>query len=107
MLNANYFIDPRQKGFFFSPLFLPPRTDTATITGNSVTGLLSGNSPFINNSNGFTATVNNNSWQLSAQEAPFGGTPAPIPGTLQAENYDLVSQAIGYNVTSINEIGNF
>jgi len=106
-LQDNTIIDPSRNGIVISPPFYPAPTGSATITGNSVTGLLSGNSPFINNSNGFTATVNNNSWQLSAQEAPFGGTPAPIPGTLQAENYDLGGQAIGYNVTSINGTGNF
>src|SRR5262249_32663920 len=80
---------------------------SATITGNSVVGLPSGNSPFINNSSGFTATVNSNSWQVSAQEAPFRGTATSIPGTLQAEDYDLGGEAIGYNVTSINGTGNF
>ena len=39
-------------------------------------------------------------------EAPFGGTPAAIPGTLQAENYDTGGQLVGYNVTSINGSGN-
>jgi predicted alpha-1,2-mannosidase len=35
-------------------------------------------------------------------EAPFGGTPAVIPGTVQAENYDTGGQGLAYNVTSIN-----
>lgn len=39
-------------------------------------------------------------------EAPFGGTPAAIPGTVQAENYDTGGQGIAYNVNSINGTGN-
>ena len=43
--------------------------------------------------------------QAPATEAPFGGTPWPIPGTVQAENYDTGGQGIAYNVTSINGNG--
>jgi alpha-L-fucosidase 2 len=39
-------------------------------------------------------------------EAPFGGTPAAIPGTVQAENYDVGGQGIAYSVKSINGTGN-
>ena len=35
-------------------------------------------------------------------EGPFGGTPAAIPGTVKAENYDTGGQAVAYNVTSVN-----
>ena len=35
-------------------------------------------------------------------EAPYGGTPAAIPGTVQAENYDTGGQGVAYNVTSTN-----
>jgi beta-glucanase (GH16 family) len=41
-----------------------------------------------------------------AAEGPYGGTPAPIPGTVQAENYDTGGQGVAYNVTSINGSGN-
>jgi beta-glucanase (GH16 family)/outer membrane biogenesis lipoprotein LolB len=41
-----------------------------------------------------------------AAEGPYGGTPAPIPGTVQAENYDMGGQGVAYNVTSINGTGN-
>src|ERR1700757_4652008 len=37
-----------------------------------------------------------------AAEGPYGGTPAPIPGTIQAENYDTGGQGVAYNVTSVN-----
>jgi beta-glucanase (GH16 family) len=41
-----------------------------------------------------------------AAEGPYGGTPARIPGTVQAENYDTGGQGVGYNVTSVNGTGN-
>lgn len=41
-----------------------------------------------------------------AAEGPYGGTPAPVPGTVQAENYDTGGQGVAYNVTSINGSAN-
>jgi beta-glucanase (GH16 family) len=41
-----------------------------------------------------------------AAEGPFGGTPAAIPGTVQAENYDTGGQGVAYNVTSVNGTDN-
>jgi len=41
-----------------------------------------------------------------AAEGPFGGTPASIPGTVQAENYDTGGQGVAYNVTSVNGTAN-
>jgi beta-glucanase (GH16 family) len=41
-----------------------------------------------------------------AVEGPYGGTPAPIPGTVQAENYDTGGQGVAYNVTSVNGTAN-
>jgi hypothetical protein len=38
----------------------------------------------------------------SVPESPYGGTPATIPGTEMAENYDTGGQGVGYNVTSTN-----
>jgi hypothetical protein len=38
-------------------------------------------------------------------EAPFGGTPAAVPGTVQAANYDTGGQGTAYNVTSVNGNG--
>ncbi|MGD0941757.1 MAG: carbohydrate-binding protein [Terracidiphilus sp.] len=35
-------------------------------------------------------------------EGPYGGTPAAIPGTVLAENYDTGGQGVAYNVTSTN-----
>jgi len=42
----------------------------------------------------------------SAAEGPYGGTPAPIPGTVQAANYDTGGQGVAYNVTSVNGTAN-
>jgi hypothetical protein len=44
--------------------------------------------------------------QQSSGEGPFGGTPAAIPGTVQAENYDTGGQGVAYNVGSINGTDN-
>ena len=38
--------------------------------------------------------------------SPYGGTPAAVPGTVQAENYDTGGQGVGYSVTSVNGSGN-
>jgi hypothetical protein len=42
----------------------------------------------------------------STAEGPFGGTPAGIPGTVYAANYDTGGQGVAYNVTSVNGTGN-
>ena len=42
----------------------------------------------------------------SGGEGPYGGTPAAIPGTVLAENYDTGGQGVGYNVTSANGTDN-
>jgi hypothetical protein len=39
-------------------------------------------------------------------EAPYGGAPAAVPGTVQAENYDTGGQGVAYNVTSTNGSAN-
>src|SRR5580658_2816476 len=38
--------------------------------------------------------------------APFGGTPAAVPGTVQAANYDTGGQGVAYNATSTNGSAN-
>jgi beta-glucanase (GH16 family) len=60
-----------------------------------------------------TLTVNQDTpgWNINyvtfaAMGGAFGGTPAAIPGTVQAENYDLGGQGVGYNVTSVNGTAN-
>jgi hypothetical protein len=39
-------------------------------------------------------------------EGPYGGTPAAIPGTVEAANYDTGGQGVAYNVTSVNGSAN-
>ncbi|MGD0801038.1 MAG: carbohydrate-binding protein [Terracidiphilus sp.] len=63
-----------------------------------------------------TLTINqdgagwNLNWILFASaasgEAPYGGVPVAIPGTVQAENYDTGGQGVGYSVTSTNGSAN-
>jgi hypothetical protein len=38
----------------------------------------------------------------SSPGLPYGGTPAAVPGTVQAANYDTGGQGVAYNVTSVN-----
>jgi hypothetical protein len=105
-LSDNTIVSPWRNGIVISPPFYPAPTGSATITGNSVSGLKSGMVPFADDSSGFTATVNNNSWQNSISEGPYGGTAAAVPGTVQAENYDTGGQGVGYDVNSVNGTGN-
>jgi lysophospholipase L1-like esterase len=42
----------------------------------------------------------------SSSGAPYGGTPAAVPGTVLAANYDTGGQGVAYNVTSVNGTGN-
>ena len=39
-------------------------------------------------------------------EAPYGGTAAAVPGTVQAENYDTGGQGVAYNVNAVNGSAN-
>jgi len=102
LLQENTVSSPGRNGIAISPSFYPAPTGSATITGNTVTGLTSGASAFVNNSTGFVATLNDNHWPPAAPEGPYGGTPAAVPGTVQAENYDTGGQGVAYNVTSVN-----
>jgi hypothetical protein len=37
----------------------------------------------------------------AAADAPYGGTPAAVPGTIQAANYDTGGQGVAYNVATV------
>ncbi|MFC1413210.1 discoidin domain-containing protein [Streptacidiphilus sp. N1-12] len=108
LLQNNTITAPWRNGVVIQPPFYPAPTGSATLTGNTVTGLASGMLPFINNSSGFTATASGNSWQngTGPVEGPYGGTAAAVPGLVQAENYDTGGQGLGYNVSSGNGSGN-
>jgi F5/8 type C domain/Carbohydrate binding module (family 6)/Abnormal spindle-like microcephaly-assoc'd, ASPM-SPD-2-Hydin len=106
-LSGNTITSPWRNGIVISPPYYPAPTGNASITGNTVTGVGSGFSAYSNDSSGFTATLSNNSWQGgTAPEGPYGGTPAAVPGVVQAENYDTGGQGVAYNVTSTNGTGN-
>jgi lysophospholipase L1-like esterase len=53
-----------------------------------------------------TGGYNLDAMTFAAGEAPFGGAPAPIPGTVQNENYDNGGQGVGFNFTSTNGSAN-
>ncbi len=108
LLQNNTVTSPWRNGVVISPPFYPAPTGSASITGNTVTGLAAGATAYINNSGGFTASLSGNSWQggTGPTEGPYGGTPAAVPGTVQAENYDTGGQGLGYSVSSINGSGN-
>ncbi|WP_330294369.1 galactose-binding domain-containing protein [Streptomyces sp. NBC_00503] len=106
LLKDNTITNPGRGGVAIAPPFYPAPTGSATITGNTLTGLKSGMTAFANNSSGFTASVSGNSWQgATTPQGPYGGTPAAVPGTVQAENYDTGGQGAAYNVTSSNGNG--
>ncbi|SEG75788.1 Right handed beta helix region [Actinacidiphila yanglinensis] len=105
LLQDNTVTDPGRNGIVISPPFYPAPTGSATLTGNTVSGLRpNGATAFTNNSAGFTATSSGNSWQSGSGpvEAPYGGTPAAVPGTVEAENYDTGGAGLAYGVTSVN-----
>ncbi|WP_433086540.1 carbohydrate-binding protein [Dactylosporangium sp. CA-052675] len=104
LLQNNTVTNPGRNGIVVAPPFYPAPSGSASITGNTVTGLKSGSSAYLNNSAGFAATLSGNSWQGGGGpvQAPFGGTPAAIPGTVQAENYDTGGQGLAYSVNSVN-----
>jgi hypothetical protein len=106
LLQNNTVAAPWRGGIVVAPPFYPAPSGSAAITGNTVTGLRSGMSPFVNNSAGFAATLSGNSWQGTSPEGPYGGTAAAIPGVLQAENYDTGGQGVAYNAASVNGTAN-
>ncbi|RKE17416.1 discoidin domain-containing protein [Streptomyces sp. TLI_171] len=100
---------PGRNGFVVAPPFYPAPTGSATLTGNTVTGLTAaGAAAFRNNSPAFTVAGSGNSWTGGGTdpEAPYGGSPAAVPGTVQAENYDTGGPGTGYFVNSVNGTGN-
>ncbi len=105
-LSGNTITNPWRNGIVISPPYYPAPSGNAAITDNTVTGLGAGESAFSNDSSGFTATLSGNSWQTGSSEGPYGGTPAALPGVVQAENYDTGGQGVAYNATSTNGTGN-
>ncbi|MDB6019417.1 MAG: coagulation factor 5/8 type domain protein [Pedosphaera sp.] len=65
---------PGLNGIVISPNFYPAPTGSASITGNTVNGLATGMSAFLNLSGGFSATVTGNSWQTGGGGPVNGST---------------------------------
>ena len=51
------------------------------------------------------AVVGGGVQHAAAAGAPYGGTAAAVPGTIEAANYDTGGQGVAYNVTSTNGTG--
>jgi endoglucanase Acf2/fibronectin type 3 domain-containing protein len=76
----------------------------AGLTGTTYTntGLTNGTTYYYKvaavNSSGASALSNEGSaTPAGSSEAPYGGTPAAIPGTVQAENYDTGGEGVAYH----------
>jgi beta-glucosidase len=54
----------------------------------------------------FTLTSGGGGTPPPSGDAPYGGTPAPVPGTVQAANYDTGGQGVAYNVAAANGTAN-
>ncbi|MCC6301283.1 MAG: sulfatase-like hydrolase/transferase [Gammaproteobacteria bacterium] len=80
-----------------SALYTAPFTLTATTTVKAI-AILSG----YHNS----AVVSRTFTLQTGGQAPYGGSPWPIPGLIEAENYDLGGAGVGYSDTTTGNAGN-
>jgi len=88
------------------PAGLSVNTTTGVISGTPTTAATSTVTVSATNSGGtgtqaVTVTIN----PAATTESPYGGTAWPIPGTIQAENYDLGGQGIAYNDNDVVNSG--
>jgi alpha-L-fucosidase 2 len=85
-------------------------TDQGTLSGTKITlSTTAGETIDLAPAGTSLATIDaelGQSLQGGTAEGPYGGTPAAVPGTVEAENYDTGGQGIAYNVTSVNGTGN-
>ena len=80
---------------------------TASVTFKPTAGgAASGDLSVASNAPGSPLNVGLSGTGTSTAEGPYGGTPAAVPGTVQAANYDTGGQGVAYNVTSVNGTGN-
>jgi Carbohydrate binding module (family 6) len=75
--------------------------DKYVTTGSGGTSPLIASSTSVGSSESFTVVAG-----TASATGPFGGTPAAVPGTVLAENYDTGGQGVAYNVTSTNGTDN-
>ena len=103
----NIIQNPGRDGVIIAPPFYPAPSGNATIKGNTVTGLLAGRTAYHNNSSGYTVTESGNSWDGGGNppEGPYLGTPWAIPGTVQAENYDVGGEGVAYHDSDTTNSG--
>jgi hypothetical protein len=98
-LANNTIINPWRNGIVISPPYYPAPSGSATISGNYVSGVRSGQSAFSNDSTGFSASLSGNSWQNGNAEGAYGGSAAAVPGTVQAASYDTGGQGVTLTIT--------
>ncbi len=68
----------------------------------TITARATDNSGAITTSTAITITVTT----APVAQTPYGGTPWPIPGKIEAENYDLGGQGVSFNETTAGNAGN-
>jgi beta-glucanase (GH16 family) len=80
-----------------SALYSAPITVSATETVEAIAAASGYNNSTVGTA-AYTITT--------TSEGPYGGTPAAIPGTVLAENYDTGGQGVGYDVAAVNGTAN-
>jgi PKD repeat protein len=80
------------------PAGVAVNTSTGVISGTpTAAGTFTTTVNAINSAGTGSKTVTITIATATSTESPYGGTAATIPGTIQAENYDLGGQGIAYN----------
>jgi endoglucanase len=91
----------------YTPSYTPPTPNVSTDSAATIAAdwgqWTTANAFTLNTALGFTVS---NGGGGGGPEGPYGGTPAAIPGTVMAENYDTGGQGTGYSVSSVNGSAN-
>jgi hypothetical protein len=96
----NYSATRDASGVVWTSPVLGPGPHVVTITVDSTKDpASSGNNIAIDSADVYSDAV-------GTGEGPYGGTPAAVPGTVEAANYDTGGQGVAYNVTSANGTAN-
>ncbi|HET9058838.1 MAG TPA: carbohydrate-binding protein [Acidimicrobiales bacterium] len=74
--------------------------------GSYPNGVCGCTTPNASTAGGYSMLVNWVAVYATSAGQPFGGTAAAVPGTVQAANYDLGGQGVGYSVSSTNGTAN-
>ena len=105
-LHDNTVVAPWRNAIVINAPFYPATSGSADIVANTASGLAGGKSAFIDYAGGFATAPSGNSWQLGTPEAPYLGSPAAVPGTVQAANYDTGGLAVAWQALSTNGTDN-